>query len=150
MSDLSQLWYTGHFGDKLTAMNVAGRKNRVTVVMTRIDTVSCSVFFAMPCIARVIVSMRVADTCARFAKCSFALTPRYWRMPLSWKNMSASQDIHIESTSLTKPFRFDTKRSKVSVLDCIVEKSFSTPHTHLLNRLRSASQSEIRSEGNST
>ena len=42
-------------------MNVPGRKNSVTRVITRIDTVSCLVFWAMSCISRVIVSMLSLD-----------------------------------------------------------------------------------------
>lgn len=51
----------------LTAMKVAGRKKRVTVVITLIETVSCFVFMARSCIFKVIVSMRAADSRDSFA-----------------------------------------------------------------------------------
>lgn len=51
----------------LTAMKVAGRKKRVTVVITLIETVSCFVFMARSCIFRVIVSMRAAHSRDSFA-----------------------------------------------------------------------------------
>jgi hypothetical protein len=47
--------------DKLTDMNVPGRKNRVTNVMIRIVTVSCLVFCAMSCMLFVIDSMFFED-----------------------------------------------------------------------------------------
>ena len=51
----------------LTAMKVAGRKNKVTVVITLMDTVSCFVFMARSCIFTVIISMRAADSRDSFA-----------------------------------------------------------------------------------
>jgi hypothetical protein len=70
-------------GCVLTAMNVAGKKNNVTVVMTRIDTVSCLVFFAISCISVVIVSIWSADCCALCAKAALVCTLRCCNIPLS-------------------------------------------------------------------
>lgn len=161
----------------LTAMKVAGRKKRVTVVITLIETVSCFVFMARSCIFRVIVSMRAAHSRDSFAQNSLALELRCCNIPLTcvmpYQCMSMLQcclsccsffgkclvaallliaaaflvdfiglawvftrkfpilRIEFESIVLTKVFRLAKRCSRVSVRDCSMRRSFSTPTTPL-------------------
>ena len=48
-----------------TEINVPGKKNSVTRVMIRMDTVSCLVFCAIWCMSSVMASMRWAECWAR-------------------------------------------------------------------------------------
>ena len=62
-------------------MNVPGRKNRVTRVIIRIETVSCVVFRARTCISLVMTSMFCADTCDLLARSPLASIFWYSRIP---------------------------------------------------------------------
>lgn len=68
----------------LTDMKVPGKKKSVTRVIVRMETVSTCVRFAISCISLVILSIRIAESCARSARIFVASIFLYWRMPCSY------------------------------------------------------------------
>jgi len=65
-------------------MNVPGRKNRVTRVIIRIETVSFFVFTAIRCMAFVIASIFPADICDFIASSLLASMLRIFKRPESY------------------------------------------------------------------
>ena len=131
-----------------TATNVPGKKNRVTKVMMRMETVSCFVFCAIWCVLWLIFSILSADSCALFAKDSLAFVLRYCRMSFSCAAILICV-LHVKSRPLTIFFLLPSTRSSSFVLSCCIRRSFSIPTMFASNRMISCSQSDLMAGGNS-